>query len=58
MDTIDQQLAAAEGEITELQLALADAWDEPDKRRRLAIRLKAARDRVADLYDLQATQAA
>lgn len=56
--TIDQQLAAAEGQITELQIALADAWDDPDKRRRLADKLKAARDRVADLYDLQAAQAA
>lgn len=56
--TIDQQLAAAKGEITELQIALADAWNNPDKRRRLADRLKAARDRVADLYDRQATHAA
>lgn len=58
MATIDQQLANAEGEITELQLALADAWENPEKRRRLAVRLKAARDRVADLYERQATQAA
>jgi hypothetical protein len=58
MDTIDQQLADAEGEITELQIAMADAWDDREKRHHLADRLKAARARVAELYLLQATQAA
>ncbi|MFB7672921.1 hypothetical protein ACFC26_16085 [Kitasatospora purpeofusca] len=56
--TIDQQLDTAEGEITELQLALADAWDDPAKRRRLADKLQAARNRVTALYDLQAAHAA
>ncbi len=56
--TIDQQLAAAEGEITELQIAFVDCADDPEKRRRLADKLKAARTRVADLYLLQAAQPA
>jgi hypothetical protein len=49
--TIAQQLAAAEGRITELQIACADATD-PDRRRQLANQLDQARATVDRLYDL------
>jgi hypothetical protein len=49
--TIDQQLAAAAGRITELQIACADATD-PDRRRQLATQLDKVRDEITRLYDL------
>ncbi|MFE6868328.1 ABC transporter C-terminal domain-containing protein [Kitasatospora sp. NPDC057692] len=58
MDTIEKQIATAEGRITELQLAFVDNANDPDKRRRTADQLATLRARLAELYLRQATQAA
>ncbi|MFB7908131.1 hypothetical protein ACFC1T_17000 [Kitasatospora sp. NPDC056076] len=50
-----KKLAAAEGRLTELQHALVDAADNPDKRHKIGDQIKRIRARIAELYDLRPT---
>nr|BEK68837.1 hypothetical protein KPHV_60640 [Kitasatospora purpeofusca] len=58
VDIIEKQLADAEGQLTVLQHAFVDCADDAAERRRIANQLKTTRDRIAELYQLQATHAA
>ncbi|WBP89521.1 hypothetical protein [Kitasatospora cathayae] len=49
--TIDQQLAAAEARLTELQHAFVDAAFDSAERHRLAEQIRQKRDEITDLYD-------
>ncbi|MDH6709765.1 hypothetical protein P3T27_006514 [Kitasatospora sp. MAA19] len=53
--TIDQQLAAAEARLTELQHAFVAAAYDADERRRLVDQIHATRREITRLYDLQPT---
>ncbi|MEU1506447.1 hypothetical protein [Kitasatospora sp. NPDC005748] len=49
---IDQQLATAEGRLTELQLAFVAALDDPARRREIVTETAAVRRQIAELYEL------
>ena len=49
--TIDQQLAAAEARLTELQQRFIECAFDADERRRLVDQIRATRDEITRLYD-------
>lgn len=53
--TIDQQLAAAEAQLTELQQRLVDAAGDPAKRGRIYDQIRATRREIDRLVPLQPT---
>ncbi|MFG3228130.1 hypothetical protein ACGF07_25560 [Kitasatospora sp. NPDC048194] len=49
--TIDEQIAAAQARLTELQHAFVDAAYDSAKRHRLADQIRQTRDEITKLYD-------